>query len=283
VSFREGARRIVDQARAMTLREAARELQRAYDENDLLTFANAIAFRLLFATIPLLLFGLGVLGGLGLEETWSKELAPKLKDKVSPPAFQLLDDTVGKVLGQAQVFWITLGLVIAVYAMSGGMRAIMDVFDRIYGVDSKKRRSFRERIAVSVALGLSVGVLVLLAIAVVEILPGLLGNGLLAVVRWPLAVVLLSASIALLVRYAPSETPDSTGWITFGSLVVVVSWLGTSLVFAWYLTTVADYGSVYGALATIIVFLQYLYLAAIAFLTGAQLDALVRDRLETDG
>jgi membrane protein len=128
---------------------------------------------------------------------------------------------------------------------------------------------------VSVLLGIVVMVLVLGAVAVLQ-----LGDPL-GPLRWLIAVVLLSLTIAVLVRSAPSE-PQSAGWVTFGSLVVVVSWLGTSLVFAWYLTSVADYGSVYGALATVIVFMQYLYLAALAFLTGAQLDALVRERLEGD-
>jgi membrane protein len=67
--------------------------------------------------------------------------------------------------------------------------------------------------------------------------------------------------------------------VTFGSTVVIVAWLGSSAVFGWYLTTLASYGSVFGALATAVVLLTYLYLSAIAFLTGVQLDALVQQRL----
>jgi uncharacterized BrkB/YihY/UPF0761 family membrane protein len=43
---------------------------------------------------------------------------------------------------------------------------------------------------------------------------------------------------------------------------------------------VASYGSVFGALATVMVALTYLYFAAAAVLTGAELDALVRERVE---
>jgi membrane protein len=64
-------------------------------------------------------------------------------------------------------------------------------------------------------------------------------------------------------------------WVTFGSITVVASWVGTSLVFGWYLTSVAEYGSVFGALATIVVLLTYLYVASAAVLTGAEIDALV--------
>jgi uncharacterized BrkB/YihY/UPF0761 family membrane protein len=52
----------------------------------------------------------------------------------------------------------------------------------------------------------------------------------------------------------------------------------TSLLLGWYVTSVADYGSVFGALATIVVVLTYLYFASAAVLTGAELDAMVRRR-----
>jgi len=40
------------------------------------------------------------------------------------------------------VFWMTIGGVIAIWKVSAATRAIMDVFDRIYGSD--RRRSFVE-------------------------------------------------------------------------------------------------------------------------------------------
>ena len=48
-------------------------------------------------------------------------------------------------------------------------------------------------------------------------------------------------------------------WLWAGFALVVVSWVGTSLVLGWYLTSVADYGSVFGNLATVVVVLTYLY------------------------
>ena len=64
------------------------------------------------------------------------------------------------------------------------------------------------------------------------------------------------------------------------SIVVVVSWAVASLVLGWYITTIADYNSIFGALATIVVVLAYLWTASLAVLIGAQLDALVRERVE---
>src|SRR4051812_41521591 len=69
-------RRIAEELHAVTLREAVREVARGYRAHDLLVFASSIAFHVLFAIIPLVLFGLGLLGGLGLGEQWTSEWAP---------------------------------------------------------------------------------------------------------------------------------------------------------------------------------------------------------------
>jgi membrane protein len=270
--------RLRQEARALSVKDAAREILKAFERNDLLTYASAISFQVFFALIPLMLFGLAVLSGVGLQEIWTHDAAPKLKDSMSPAAFQVVNETVQKVLKEKQVFWATIGAVIAVWEMSGAARAVMGVFDRIYSSDRK--RDFKERYLVSILLSIGAGSLLLGAVAAVE-LGRLVVDGPLGLVRWLVALVLLSACVALFVRVAPSS-PRPTGWVTFGSMLVVVAWVGTSLVFGFYLTHFADYGNVFGALATIIVAFEYLYLSSIAFLTGAQLDALIADQLEGD-
>jgi membrane protein len=265
----------------MNLRDAVNGVLRGYDEHDLLTFASAIAFQILFAIIPLALVGLGLLGAFGLEEQWSGEWRDHVRDAVSEPVFQVIDDTVRRTLTERHVFWITAGTLVAVWEISGAMRAIMDVFDRIYG--SARRRSFLERLRVSLGLGLCVAALLLAATASVTLGDDALrdlgiSSPFVLWLRWPLALALLFAVVALLVSRAPVDH-QPLHWVTFGSVMVVAAWAVTSVVLGWYLTSLADYGSVFGALATVVIVLSYLYFASAAFLTGAQLDALVREEL----
>ena len=269
----------------MTLGEAVRGVLRGYEEHEVLTFASAIAFQVLFAIIPLALFGLGVLGSLGLQDQWTRDWGPQVRGSMSPAAFQVVDDTVRRVLGERQLFWTTAGAVIAVWKISAATRAIMDVFDRIYG--ARRGRSFGERMRVSLLLGLAVGALLLAAAASVVLGDDVLraaGIDTAAILwlRWPLALALLFAVVGVLVAYAPVDH-EPAQWITFGSIVVVAAWVLTSLVLGWYLTSVADYGSAFGALATVVIVLTYLYFAAAAALTGAELDALVRARVDDGG
>jgi membrane protein len=275
-------RRVAEQIRALSVREAIQGVMRGYREHDLLTFSSAIAFQILFALIPLTLFGLGVLGGLGLQDEWTQDWGPRARGSMSPAVFEVIDETVRRVLGQRQLFWMTAGAAIAIWKVSAATRGIMDVFDRIYG--SRRERSAIERMLMSLGLGVAVGALVLVAAACV-----VLGDDAARAIgidtpvvlwlRWLLALALLFAALGLLVARAPAD-PRPLQWVTFGSLIVVGSWVGTSLVFGWYLTSVANYASVFGALATVVAILTYLYLASAAVLTGAQLDALVVARAE---
>ncbi len=275
-------RLIGEELSGTTAREAVQGVLRGYHEHDVLTFASAIAFQVLFATIPLALFGIGLLGGFGLEEQWTRQWAAQARDSMSPAAFGVVDDTVRRVLGERQLFWTSAGALIAVWKISSATRAVMEVFDRIYG--SHRQRSFAENIRVSLVLGTAVGMLVLASTAC-----AVLGDDALRAVgiespailwlRLLVSLALLFAVVALLVAWAPVDR-QPLQWVTFGSLTVVSAWVGTSLVLGWYLTSIADYGSVFGALATVVVVLTYLYLASAAFLTGAEIDARLRARVE---
>ena len=91
--------------------------------------------------------------------------------------------------------------------------------------------------------------------------------------------VLLWVTVSLVLRLAPDEQRPP-GRVTFGSTLVIVAWLVSSAVFGWYLRSVADYGSVFGNLAVVMVTLGFIYLASIVFLTGLQLDSLIRGQVE---
>jgi membrane protein len=278
--------RIGAEARALGPRELVKRVVDGYSRHDILTYASAISFQVFFALIPLTLFALGLLGFLHLQEVWTSDLAPEVKKNMSAPAFQLADSTVRQVLGSKHVFWGTFGAAIVVWEVSGAMRAVMTVFDRIYG--ATRPRSFRERFLLSLKLSVIVTLLLLLAVTVVRFGPQLVSafahdSGLVHVVafvaRWAIGVTLLLLTVGLISRLAPSRDRPIE-WVSFGAVLVVTGWIAMTLVFSWYVTSVADYNSLFGSLATLIVTLEYLYLSAIVFLTGIQVDAIVHDCVE---
>lgn len=274
----EGTR--TGQARAI-----GQELLDGFAKNDLLTYASAIAFQVLFAIVPFALFAVAMLGLFGAQDVWHNDLAPGLKDAVSPAVFSVIDDGVEKVFHTRGAFWATAGAIIAVWEVSGAVRALMGALDGVYCAE--ERRSFVRRFATSFALSVGVGLCFMLAGACLLGLPELLGlggtsglGGIIAfLLRWGAAALVLTLAVGLIVHYAPG-TPQPVGWVSFGSGVVVLAWLLMTAGFALYVTSLADYGSIFGSLAVVILLLTYLYFSATVFLFGVQLDAIVRRRVE---
>jgi membrane protein len=264
----------------MRPREAAREIVRGFTENDLPNYASAIAFRVAFAVVPLTLMALGLLGGFGLADVWSDELAPRVQDQTSDAAFQVIDQTVRQVLEERQLFWATLGAVIAIWAVAGALRTIMVVLSRIYESDDDRSRV--ERSVTSIWLAALVTALMLAAVASITSMPELLGGGLLAgAAGLIVGIALLFATIGAIVRFAPRRSRPLR-WVSFGSVLVIVGWIVASLLFGWYVTSVVNPGSVFGSLSVVMIALGYIYLSAIVFVGGLQLDSLIRRQLEPE-
>ena len=253
--------------------DLARDVIKRWSDTDLLTYGSAIAFQVIFALIPAVLFGLGLLGFLGLSDIYTQHVKPSLESSTSPAVLSVIDDTVRTVITTKQGFWVTIGAVFAVWEMSGAMRAVMQILDRIY--QCERERSFRERYLVSIGLAAGAGVLLIAAILVSFLLPRVV-DAPLSLLRYPLAVALMVATVWMLLRVAPADRQPVrlTSW---GTGLVALAWLVTSIVFGLYVTQVADYGSIFGNLATFFVLFEYIYFAACAFLTGAVLEAIRRE------
>ena len=267
----------------MDVRVLTRGVIDGFEKNDLLTYASAIAFQILTAIVPFLLFLLGLLGFLELTEVWEDDLAPDVESRVSGATFELLDDTVRTVLEEQELFWLTGGLLLALWQISGGVRAVMGALDGVYG--TRRLRPARERYPLSIALSLAVAVLIVAAAAVARFVPLLLddSDGVIEIAffaaRWLVAAALLALAVGLLVHYAPGVRRPIP-WVSFGTLLVIVGWVGMSIGFWVYLSQIADYDSIFSHLATLIVLMAYLYAAAVVFLAGAQIDAVVRRETE---
>jgi membrane protein len=255
----------------------------AFKRNGLINFAAAMSFLVVLSIVPFLLFVFALLGFLQLEEVWREDVAPEIRGSVSEAAFRVIDDTVTKVLTQKQIWWVTAGFALALWEISAAARVTMTALDRIYGLG--RRRGFLELFARSVLLGLAMCVAILGALAVVRFVPLLTGelDGVLAVVsfvvRWVVAAALLGTGVGLMVHYGPGIR-QTLPWVSFGTALVMVAWIGMSILFGLYVTYVADYASVFGHLATFFVLLIYVYASSIAFLTGVQVDACVRETAE---
>lgn len=262
----------------------ARELRRAlldgFKQHDLLTYSSAISFQILTAVIPFVMFVLALAGILHFDSVWRDHLAPEIRGRVSADVFSVMSSAVGKAFSGRPLLWATFGGALALWQVSGAVRAVMGAFDGIYGAGYE--RSFLRRYLISFTLAIATGGCFILATLCLVLAPfvtvsdpGAAWEVFALLVRWALAVGFLSIAIGLLVHVAPA-TPQPLPWVSIGTAIVTVSWVIVTVSFYYYLTALASYASVFGSLASVIVAMAYLYISTTTFLFGAQLDAIIR-------
>jgi membrane protein len=221
------------------------------------------------------------LGGLlHLGGVWRNHVSPDIRPHVSTAVFSVISSAVSKALSGRELLWATLGGGLALWQVSGAIRAVMGAFDRIYGASLE--RPLIRRYLISFALAMATGACFIAATVCLALAPffavrhpGAAWEVFAFLARWVLAVGFLSLAVGLLVHVAPA-TFQPLPWVSLGTAIVIVWWVIVSVCFYIYLTTVASYGSVFGSLASVIVVMAYLYISTTAFLFGAQLDAIIR-------
>src|SRR5215212_3168382 len=125
----------------MPVRQLSIDVVRSFQRNGLANFASAVAFRVVLSLVPFLLFLFALTGFLDLEEIWRHDVAPELKKSASEAAYRLVNETVGQVLSQKQVWWLTVGLLLTLWELSAATRVSMNAMDAIYGY--RRRRGLR--------------------------------------------------------------------------------------------------------------------------------------------
>jgi len=244
-----------------------RQIADAFAEHHLFSYAAAIAFQALVALVPMTMLALGMLGATGNRSLWRKDVAPVIQGRVTEPVFRAIDYSATRIMNHGTGGLITVASLLSVWYLSRAMRAVIEALDQIH--DVKDKRPWLERILTTVLLGVTAGVFLFSAALIVIGLGGVLA--------WLCALALVAITVALILRFAPAQKPD-TGWATIGAGLIVVAWLVASALFGLWISYVADFRSPVGTLTTLLVLTSYLFISTIVFLAGAQLDELLRKK-----
>jgi len=237
-----------------------------FDRHSILTYASAIALRMFIAAVACTLFGLGILGATHERRLWQDTIGPQIKPKVLPAVFDGVDQTVHKVLSSSTAGLLALAAALAVWEVSGIIRASIGALDEIY--ETPEERPWWVRFPLS--FGLAVLVLAATLGAIAAIWAGHAPGSHLAllILRWPVAIALVAVAFQLIVRWAPAKHRPYR-WASFGS-ALVVGWIGETLIFGWYVRSFADFRTPVGSLEMFIFLATYFYVAAIVLLVAMQ-------------
>jgi membrane protein len=196
-------------------------------------------------------------------------------------AIEVIRDQVTRVASQGRT---TLGatfvvsLLVSLWSANAGMKSLFDALNLVYN-ETEKRGFFKLNL-VSLTFTILAILFVLVAIGAMIVVPivlDFLGLGgatemLVKIARWPALFIVVTLALAVLYRYGPSREKAQWRWITWGSVVAAIAWLGVSILFSWYAENFGSYNKTYGSLGAIIAFMFWIWLSIIVVLIGGELN-----------
>jgi membrane protein len=282
-----------DLVRFGTLKATVQEFIR----DDALGLAAQLAYYLILALFPFILFLVAVLDAFGSSSPqFVNELFEYLRRVMPAQVFDLIETYTERTLRDEDTApgLLSVGILGTIWAASGAFSALINALNRAYDVQETRPFWKVKGIAILMTLGLSVltlgGVLLLIAgpsigETIAEVFT--LGDEFVVVwnvARWPAALLFMVVTVALLFYFAP-DAGQPFRWITPGGFVGIALWVLASLAFNVYLSSDFNtYDKTYGSIGTVIVLLLYLYISSLTILFGATLNAtLVRIKEEVSG
>ena len=263
-----------------------------FSEDDGWAMASHVALSILLAVFPFLIFGTALANFLGANQfsdtavhlifdTWPEAIAKPLAEQVQ----QVLNIPRGGLL--------TVSVLAAAYFASNGVEALRISLNRAYR-QAETRYWYVTRFwslcyviaAVVVCAAISAAlVAVPVAMSFAEKHFPWASDTLEMVSSWSLYGTVLVLFAALLVSHLwmPAGRRGILDVLP-GILFTLLAWTAGALVFAYYISTFANYTATYAGLASIMIVIVFLYMIGVIFILGAELNAAllkykVRDRL----
>ena len=263
------------------IKELAARVVKEVRKDDCLGWAAQLAYYLLFAVFPFLLFLTALLGFLPIPNLMDRLLGA-LAMLLPGEAVTLLQDNIRQLVTEQKGGLLSFGILAALWSSSSAVVAVTAALNQAYDVQEGRPWWKVRGIALLLTMGLS---LFLLLATLLLVFGPQLGRGLASlvglgtvfeltwnIVRWPVSAGLLIVALALVYYFAP-DVEQAWKWITPGAVFAVLATLLASLGFSLYVSHFGSYNKTYGSLGAVIVFLTWLYLTGLCLLVGGEINA----------
>jgi membrane protein len=260
------------------------------NDNRLLAVAAGVVFYSLLAIFPAIAAFVSLYGLIADASTIASHLS--LAAGIFPAgAVDILHEQITRLTAKNDAklgLGFITGLAVALWSANAGMKGIIDALNVVY--DEKEKRSFVRLNLLSLLFTLVAILSLMIALAAVVVAPivfsavglsSLLSRAI-AVLRWPLLLVLAALALAAIYRYGPSRTEARWQWLSVGSVAAAIGWLLSSVLFSWYIAHFGAYNATYGSLGAAVGMMMWMWISAIVILLGGELNAEIEHQTAHD-
>ena len=243
--------------------------------------AAGMAFWAMLAIFPALIALVSVYGLVADPETVERQLAG-LSEMLPGSARDLIATQLNDIV-QSSSSALGLGLIASVlgalWSASAGTKTAIAAINLAY--DQQENRGFFKLRGLALLLTAGALLLVAVMIVLVAVLPALfdtiglgeVGRDVVTYGRWPALALLVMVGLGILYRLAPCREGPRWAFVTPGSVLATLLWLGLTGLFSFYVSNFGSYNETYGAIGGVIVLLLWFFLSSFVVLIGAELNA----------
>ena len=251
-----------------------------------LRYADGFSHARSMAYLTTLVFLQAVIALVGLASALSSGgvsnvIVKTLRQIVPGPAGRVLTDAVQqahKAGSSHRHLALIVGLAGALITGTTLMGQIERALNRLYGVEQD--RPTVHKYGRAFVLTITAGILFVVAFAALALgraIGSSLSNHTVSsvwnVARWPMALGLLIAAIALLFNWSPRRHQPGWSWLAFGAIVSVILLAIVTVALDGMFQISSTFGKTYGPLAGVVALMIWAVLASIALLFGAAIGA----------
>lgn len=263
---------------------AVRRTVRAFGTDACPDAAASLTFYAVLALVPAVMMSFSMLSLLGRGDDTARVAGDIVQSLMPDASTEAVHDVIARIT-EARLSGVLLvfGLALTLWAVARYVAALGRSMNRIYGVSEGRpfwRLKIGQLLIALVVIVCVAAVAALLAVSggVAEAIGRAVGLGEVSlliwrIARWPLLAIVVIFILAFLYYFAPNVKPARFRWISLGAAVALGVLLLASLGFGFYISNFADYDRLYGALAGVIIFGLWLWIANMAILVGAEFDA----------
>jgi len=250
-----------------------------FRDDDVMALAAQLAYSLLLAFFPFLIFLMTLVGHSSIK---SSDVLIGLNQILPTNAFELIRSTVVEVVDTKNSNLLSVSLIFTIWTASSGFMAVMKGLNKAYD-ESEGRSIFKvELIAVLCTLGLT---FIIILTLVLLVLGEIIGNNIALRVGYPeqfkmiwdifrYFIILCSMVYVFAGLYHYTPCRRLTWREVFpGALFATAGWVIASIGFSFYVNNFNNYSRVYGSIGVVIILLTWLFLTSVIIIMGGELNA----------
>jgi YihY family inner membrane protein len=245
------------------------------------TYARALGHSSLLTLIPALIAVIGLVSVFDLPG-FRRVLEDAAASFAPGPAGSILREALARAEPASGAVALLTGLGGMLTSGTIGMLHLERAADRIYGVE--EARSVQRRVGLAFALAATVGVMLLVGLALI-VAGGSVGDGPdgaastgpWSFLRWPVGVGLVAIAMTLIFRSVPNRRQPPFPWLLSGTTVSVTLWVVATVLLGLVYEHASVLGGAFGPLIGVAALLVWAHVTGLAVLIGlafaAELEA----------